>query len=142
MAKHFTLTMLPGQQGWKPAVVETDLVAPVDPNDIAISFGDAVEEHRAVEIMNGWEWLWGGVRDRGLLNEQFVGAVLLTGAPINSLVDASRKTSSTGGDFDENDVFLSIGANIAADTNGATQMLDSGFRMLREYANENFFNVN
>jgi len=137
MAKNYTLTMLPNMQGWKPEIVAADLVAPVGANNISVSYGDDVEPHRQVEIINGWKWLWHGVRDRNLLNSQFVGAILLTGAPINSLVEASRKTSSTGGDFDDNDLLLSIGTGIAVDSNGATQMLDSGFRMLREYAKEN-----
>lgn len=137
MPKQYTLTMLPGMQGWKPEIVAADVVSPPGPGEIKIAYGATVQPHRQLEIINGWAWLWSGVRDRGLLNEQFVGAVLFTGAPIDSLTAENRKTSSTIGDFDPDEVFLGIGIGIASDTNGATQMLDSGFRMLREFAKEN-----
>ena len=139
MAKQFAMQMLPDRQGWKPGTIVSvpDPVASVVSDQILIGYGPLVEPHRQLEMINGWKWLWAGVRDRNLLDDQFHGAILLTGAPINSLVDASRKTSSITDDFNDDDIFLAIGVDITSDRFGATQILDSGFQMLREYAKEN-----
>ena len=139
MAKQFAMQMIPGMQGWKPGVIVSvpDPVASVVSDQILIGYGPLVEPHRQLEMINGWEWLWAGVRDRNLLDDQFHGAILLTGAPINSITTANRKTSSITDDFNDDDIFLAIGVDVTLHQKGATQMLDSAFRMLREYAKEN-----
>lgn len=145
MAKQFSVDVVTKQHADKLEIVETDVVADPGPNFISIAFGDDVPEHRAVEILNAWRWLWNGVRDRGLLDAQFVGAILITGVGIDHLNVTDRRTSSTVGDFATDDVLLTVGAGVATgpDTGRtATNRLESGFAKLREYANENFFNVN
>ena len=139
MAKQFAMQMLPDWQGFKPEILETvpDPIASPIADQIVVGYGVAVEPHRQLEIINGWEWLWAGVRDRNLLDDQFHGAILITGSPINSLVEASRKTSSSTLDFGADDVFIALGVGVTSHRFGATQILDSGFRMLREYAKEN-----
>lgn len=139
MAKQFALEMLPDRQGWKPGTIETvpDPVAEPIADQIVIGYAVGVEPYRQLEIINGWKWLWAGVRDRNLLDVQFHGAALISGAPINSLVIANRKTSSNVLDFGEGDVFIALGVDVTTDRVGATQLLDSGFRMLREFAKEN-----
>ena len=103
MAKQFTMTLGADLQGNPANIVEGDLVAPTAADEITIAIGDTVGIHRCVEINNGWKFLWNGVRDRGLLNTQFVGAVLLTGVDIDDMGEANRRTSSTPADFGDND---------------------------------------
>ena len=139
MARQYTITMMPQGQGWKPEITAADAITPPGPNEMIIAYGDSVAPHRALEIQNGWKWLYHGIRERGLLNAQFVGNLLLTGAPINSLTTPNRKTSGVTGDFAADEIFVGMGTGIATGKigSGATQMLDSGMRMLREYAREN-----
>ena len=139
MAKQFAIEMLPDWQGWKPGIIETipDPIASPIATQIVVGYGAAVEPHRQLEIINGWKWLWEGVRDRNLLDAQFKGAILISGAPINSLTALNRKTSSTTLDFGADDVFIALGVGVTAHRFGATQILDSGFQMLREFAKEN-----
>ena len=140
MARSYTITMQPNGQGFKPEITPSDAaLAPPAADSMLVAYADGVEPHRTLEIINGWKWLWHGVRDRNLLDEQFVGSLLVTGAPVNSLVEANRKTSSDVGDFVAGDVLIAIGTGISTGAIGrsANQMLDSGMRMLREFAREN-----
>ena len=132
--------MQPNGQGFKPEVTPSDAaLAPPNANSMLIAYADGVSPHRQLEIINGWKWLWEGIRERNLLDSQFVGSLLITGAPVNQLVTEFRKTSSIIGDFVAGDVLVSIGLGVSTGSigRGATQMLDSGFRMLREFAKEN-----
>lgn len=145
MAKQFTMDILAKNGPDKLGIVETDAVVDPGPAEIAIGFGDSVPEHRALEIINGWKWLWNGVRDRGLLDDQFSGALLITGAQIDSITESNRRTSSTVGDFAADDIFVAVGTGVATEAGlgrSATVMLESGFENLREFANEEFFNIN
>ena len=145
MAKQFTMDILAKNGSDKLSVVETDVLAAPGPSEIVIAIGDTVPEHRALEIMNGWEFLYEGIRDRGLLDDQFSGAILISGASVDSLTENNRRTSSTIGDFNDDDVLVGVGLNVATEGGlgrSATVMIDAGFRQLREYANENFFNKN
>ena len=140
MARSYTITMLPNGQGFKPEITPSDAaLAPPGPNSLLVAYADGVATHRTLEIINGWKWLWHGVRDRNLLDVQFVGSLLITGAPVNQLVENFRKTSSNIGDFIAGDILISFGSGISTGAigRGATQMLDSGMRMLREFAKEN-----
>jgi hypothetical protein len=140
MARQYTITMMPNGQGWKPEVTPSDAAAAAPGvNEMSIGYADDVETHRTLEMHNGWRWLWNGVRDRNLLDVQFVGSLLLTGANINSLTESNRRTSSDILDFATGDVWIGVGAGVSTGAIGrsANQMLDSGFRMLREYAKEN-----
>ena len=140
MARSYTITMQPNGQGFKPEITPSDAaLAPPGPNEMLIAYADGVATHRLLEIQNAWKWLWHGIRDRNLLDVQFVGSLLITGVPVDSITEQARKTSSTIGDFVAGDVLVSIGLGVSTGSigRGATQMLDSGFRMLREFAKEN-----
>lgn len=142
MAKQFTVDVVTKWHADKLEIVESDVLSDPGPNEIKIGFGNDVEIHRAVEILNAWKWLWAGVRDRNLLDGPFSGAILITGSDINHLNENERRTSSTVGDFLAGDVLLGVGANVANTPElgkGATLRIDSGFEALRDYAKENFF---
>ena len=137
MAKQFTLVMLPSRQGFKPNTVVTEPVALPAADEIVIARGDLVHPSRGVEIINGWKWLWHGVRERNLLDVQFLGATLVTSVSIESITSLDRRTSSDLVSTTDTDITLMIGSGITgAGRVGATQLLDSGFRMMREFAKE------
>ncbi len=138
MAKQFTLSMLPSRQGFKPAVVETAIVALPLVDEIVLARGDLVHHSRQLEIMNGWRFLWNGVRDRAILDVQFLGAVLVSSVGINNIGETDRRTSSDLVSTTDNDITLMMGSGVTgAGRASATQLFESGFQMLREFAREN-----
>ena len=138
MAKQFTMVMLPDRQGSKITVSEQAIVALPAADEIILARGDLVHPARQLEIMNGWKWLWHGVRDRNLLDVQFLGAILVTSVSIESITEEDRRTSSNLDTTLDTDITLMMGSGVTgAGRAGATQIFDSAFRMIREFAREN-----
>ena len=145
MAKQFTVDVVTKLHADKLEIVESDVLGDPGPNEIKVGFGNAVPEHRALEILNAWRWLWNGVRDRALLDGPFSGAILISGSDIDKLNEEDRRTSSTVGDYFPADVLIGIGANVANSPltgSNFTTRIESGFTKLSDYARENFFKTN
>jgi len=110
---------------WKMTVGTTGLVHPdrttmayvetgteVGANEISVYIGNNVSEARQVEFVAAWRWLYNGVRERNLLDAQFKGFILYTGASIDSLTTTDRRTESTIASFTDDDVVLGIGSAV------------------------------
>lgn len=130
-------TMLPNRQ-ISNIIVTEGVAAEVGANDIAIYALDNVPLYKQLEIFNAWRWLWNGVRDRNLLDSQFVGAILYTYSNINILTENDRRTSSALIDLNPEDVVIGIGLNVTTDFRGAVTPLETGFEKLRHAALEQF----
>ena len=113
----------------------------VGASEIGIYIGDNVPVSRALEIFNGWRWLYQGVLDRVLLSGQFRGAPLFTGSNINYLSEADRRTASDAATaaLGPDDVALAMGADVTA--LGALQSYYGYFQILRQYALEEQLNA-
>ena len=105
-------------------IVVQDTIIAVPSDRIAVYIGDAVDPGRQNEIINGWKWLWAGVRDRGLLEDgnSFAGAILYTAASINSLTEYNRRTATDTGFFNDDDVMLGLGDAITGSFGAVDQL--------------------
>lgn len=108
----------------------TALVAPVAANSIMLSCGETVELTRQVEIMNAFKLLRDGIRDRQLMST-WVG-VIYSAVDIDEVTIANRRTSADTVPFTDNDVILGISAEVMADSNQYTVMLDTAFDFLAD----------
>lgn len=136
MAKQWTMQVLaggrPSPNRAGAAYVPTGVAVAAD--SISLYIGDTVSPARQVEIVDGWKWLYQGVRDRNLLDAQFKGAVLYTASDINKMTTADRRTSSDLVTYTDNDVILAIGAGVTA--LGEHVAIEEAFRILRHFALE------
>jgi len=141
MAKQITITVMPNRQADKRSCVASQAVGavlPAAPDNCVIYLGDDVAMHRKVEIHEGLRWLWNGIRDRDLLNpatSQPGFGPLYSAAPVNRLVEEFRLTSWTDvSGINSTMIAIGIGNNLFGE--GATNMHESAFTMLREYLTE------
>ncbi len=119
--------------------LSTTIVEVVD-EDIAIYVGDTVPKYRFLEMGNAWRWLWNGVRDRNILKT--FGGRTYSGAAIDSLNVPNRRTSSDLIDFNDDDVFIGIGDQVAIQVGDASIVyLETAFTRLRDFAKEQIFKV-
>ena len=122
------------------AITLTTSVLEVVDNNIALYVGDTVPKYRSVEIVEAWRWLWNGVRDRNILKT--FGGRTYSGSSINYLDEPDRRTSSDLADFNDDDVFIGIGDQVAIQVGDASIVyLETAFTQLRQYALENVFKV-
>jgi len=141
MAKQIIIAVTPDRQADKLSCVASQAVGdvlPAAPDNCVIYMGDDVAMHRKLEVLEGLRWLWNGIRDRDLLNpitSQPDFGPLYSAAPIDRLVEAFRLTSwnNVSG---INSTMIAIGIGINLFGEGATNMHESAFAMLRDYLRE------
>ena len=141
MARRIKINVMPDRQADKRSCVASSTVgsvSPALPNECILLMGDDVAPHRDIEMINGWRWLWNGIRDRDLLNPDVSpvsNGPLYSAAPIDSLTEYNRLTSwdSVVGITSEM-VGIGIGINVFALR--GTQMVESAFTLLREFYRE------
>jgi hypothetical protein len=122
------------------AITLTTAVLEVVDENICLFVGDTVPKYRALEIVEAWRWLWNGVRDRNILKT--FGGRTYSGAAIDNLDEFNRRTSSDLADFNDDDVFIGIGDQVAIQVGDASIVyLETAFTQLRQYALENVFKV-
>ncbi len=134
----YQLTMtLNGGEANKRAVVESATVSPPADNQIQLIMKDTVDFTRRVEALEGWRWLWRGLRERGILTggSGFEGSIVYTSCPIDSLTIPARKTQTSAAIMIDGDIAIAIAANLSI-PHGATEMLEAAFTRLRESAKE------
>ena len=119
----------------KPDFTTSNVLSNPASNEVKIHIADGVDIFRRVEILEGWRWLWNGIRDRALLDVQFKDARITSAVPVNDISIEARKTASDPTVIvDPGDIIISIGADVTND--GATQKLESVFQSLRNFAKE------
>lgn len=108
----------------------------VGANEISLYIGDNVPTYRQNEILNGFKWLYDGIRERNLLDDgsAFNGAILYTGFAIGNQTIENRRTASAIAFFDADDVIVGMGANVTA--LGDMESIYSYFKILRQFALE------
>ena len=121
-------------------VTETPIEVPAD--RVAIYALANVPLYRQVEIVNAWQWLWNGVKDRNLLDVQFAGSTLYSGASVDNITASNRRTESTIASFDPEDIAIGMGATVTGLFKGAVVPLASAFEQLREAAMQGYFKLN
>jgi hypothetical protein len=115
-------------------IVVSDTLIAVPADRIAVYAGDNVDLGRQNEIINGWKWLWTGVRDRNLLDVQFNGNVLYSGAAIDSLTEYNRRTASVVTSFTDDDIIIGLGNAVTGAAGGAIDQLKVAFDKLASAA--------
>ena len=115
-------------------VTETPIEVPVD--RVAIYALANVGLYRNLEMVSGWGFLWNGVRDRNLLDDQFSGAILYSGTNINKKGENDRRTSSLIASFDPEDIVIGLGSTVTGSIKGAVVPLASAFERLIDTAME------
>jgi len=124
--------LLDNRQVNKEDVVIEDVAAalPAD-GSLILYIGDTVAQYRQNEIMNGWKWLWNGLRDRSLVNISGgnIGA-LLSACDIDRLDEFNRKTSWGSLNVTGNDIGVGMGGECYVI--GATEVMEAGFIALWE----------
>lgn len=131
---------MPRQETVKQECVSTPIVLETPPDDISLYIGaNIVGTARGVEIVNAWRFLFNGIKDRNLLDDQFKGALLYTYVDINDITANNRRTSSDLTGVTSDDVVIGLGLNVTA--KGQTQSLASGVERLIEYAMETTLKV-
>lgn len=135
----FQLTMtLNGGEADKTAVVAVSTIAPPIASQIQLIIKDTVDVSRRVEILEGWRFLWNGVRDNGILNgdKGFLGNDVYVSCPIDDLRGPGRKFSTDPAIMLDGDIALSLDASVSVGGAGAVNSLESAFKRLRESAGE------
>jgi len=115
-------------------VTETPIEVPDD--RVAIYALANVGLYRNLEIVSGWGFLWNGVRDRNLLDDQFSGSKLYSGTNINKKGENDRRTASVIASFDADDIVIALGATVTGSIKGAVIPLQSAFETLTDAALE------
>lgn len=140
MAKQWVMEFLPDGDGNKLVCSYVATGLETTANQISLYLGDDVPLYRQSEYKNAWKWLYEGIKSRNLLESpSFVGQVLYTGADINALTIANRRTSVELTFYAATDVVLSIGS--AVTTKGDTNYLEAAFQQLIEFAAEESLKV-
>jgi hypothetical protein len=136
MSIQWVATYTPALDSTKMDMAYVGTGAEVTANQVALYLGDTVPTYRQLEIIDGWRWLFQGIKERNLLDDgAFVGALLYTGSNINELMTAeNRRTSSTFADFLTEDVFIGLGTAVTAA--GDFESLYAIFEQLRQFALE------
>ncbi len=137
MSEQFTMPLsnLPHWQASKLNIVQTQIHTPVPADDVYIVIQSDIDLRRRVEILEGLRNLSDALRD----NNQ-VGS---TGA-VYAIVDiAGRKAdirfAADIATVTTTDLVVGIGPNMNLAHVVYSQIIESAFRMLREYANDEFF---
>lgn len=128
--RQWNLTFLPWNDGNKQTgEYIVNGVAPAA-DDISIYLGNEIQFQRQVEITNLWRWLAHQVKEQHRLP-------LSSGGPLFAgcvITGDDYRTSSSLDDFDDDDLVIGIGSNVAAEP--YTNILDNGFRVLIDFALE------
>lgn len=137
MAKQIVMTMVttPHLSPMPETSLIVDIGAEVLADEIAVYIGDNVNEARTVEIINAWKWLYDGLQDRALLDNDWQGVTTYTGSNIDELTEADRRTESVLATLTEDDIIIGIGGNITA--RGGLNIIHTAIRMLCDFAREN-----
>jgi len=134
MAKQFGLNHVADFQGHKPETAEADALGPPNADSVVCGFGDGVLPYRQVEIMAAWKSLWEHMRDNNMLSAS--SGYIIAKANIDSPKTVVQSVDIL--DVADNDIFVACGANVVSNAEQASQQIDSSFRMMREWARENF----
>lgn len=119
----------------KNAIVASATLTVPAANEVKLHIADGVDVHRRVEILEGWKWLYSGVRDRALLDVQFKDQPLATGVPVDDISIPARKTASDPALVAaDGDILLSLGLGVTNE--GATRKVESAVDSLRDFAKE------
>ena len=138
MSEQFEMPFRPDYQGDKLAVVHTDTHTPVGVDNIQLVVQSDVDLNRQSEIIEGWKGLWEHMRDSNMLSS--------TSGPLYVARDIDAPKSGVRQlvdlvDVETTDIVLGVGADVNVVGENASQMHDSAFRMLREWAKENYFSA-
>ena len=134
------IDVMPERQADKLSVVISDTIVAVGAGQVAVYAGDAVEEHRFLEMLEGWRWLWNGLRDRNLLDiTDSVTGPLYAACQINSLNEENRRTSWLDLPTFTDDIGIGVGVAVAEELS-ATNMVENAFTMLRDAVKDQHFN--
>ncbi len=132
MTIQFTMT-LDGLSGNKNAVAVSAVISPPADDQIQIIITDTVDIYRRLEILNGWAWLYNGLRERQL--GDFISSIVYTSCPIDDLTTPARKTNNQAEIMVDGDIAIVAGV-VATSPPGASVMLDAAFGQLRDFAKE------
>lgn len=135
MSRTFTKQIFPNTV--KYPIVATGTIDAVPAGNVSV-YADFDELYREVEIINGWRWLFNGIRDRNLLertrNEAPGIGAIYSACPIDSLVEPSRETDWGGAGLVlivPGTIAISVGIDVAANVpfvvieNSIIQLMDS-----------------
>jgi len=140
MPTMISVSVLPGRQAIKTAIVESDTVVVTPSTDVAVYIGGGVKRERSVEITEGWTFLLNGIRERNLLaqTDEVTGAIS-SAIDIDSLGMAKDRRTS----WDDNtpvtadDIAIGIGHEVAQAFLDNNLVIDNAFTMLSDWAKEN-----
>ncbi|MGW8177964.1 MAG: hypothetical protein ACWGQW_04105 [bacterium] len=120
-------------------LVSTEPYRLVTPGHIAAYIGDNVPVYRALEITNGWMWLWASLRDKSLINlDQPTNGRINAYSHIDHLTETDRRITWEG-NLDPQPEDIGVGISVESQIHGGVNQIEVAFRMLRDWAMENFF---
>ena len=134
MSEQFNMPFIPDYQADKNSISQVGVLAEVAVNDMTCGFGDDVQTHRALEVLERLEAAWNHMRDNNMLSS--ASGPLYVNIDINNLVVVQNVSIIN---VQPTDVFVGVGASVNVAGENASQMMDSSFRMLREWMSENYF---
>lgn len=114
----------------------------VTENQVALYIADGVSYHRTVELVNGFVWLYNGLRDRDIFYK-FAAGPVYTVVNVDFIGEPNRRTASdiaalavVNGDFG-----IGIGSGVATNSGarliGPTLMCGNGIGQVVDYFREN-----
>jgi len=121
------------------SIAVTTTPVEVAADEVAIYALAGVDLYRQNEIVNGWKWLFNGIRDRNLLDDQFNGVKCYSYSDINYLTEPDRRTSSALIDLGTDDIGVGIGEDVTALFHSSSTPLLSAFTDLIDAALERYF---
>ena len=82
---------------------------------MVIQIADTVDIGRRLEILEGWRWLWNGLRDRDILaGGNFAGILVFSSCPVNGLREEERKTTGDNTIVLDGDIAIALSPNLTA----------------------------
>ena len=105
-------TYLPAQEIPKSSRLSTEIALETPPDDISIYIGALVDPARVDEIVNAWKFLYHGIKERNLLDGQFISFPLYTYVDIDEITANNRRTSSDMTGLQVTDVVLALGSSV------------------------------
>lgn len=130
----------PPLEGSRAAITYLNTETEAGLTEVKIIIGASVPLRRQTEIFSAIDFLANGIRDRNLLDTQFLGAAMTTAVNIDNITASNRRTASdlTLVAFAPTDVAIAMGATATGSQHKV--MLDTAIEMMKNVLLETFKN--
>ena len=138
MSEQFQMQISDLGPHWQPSklnIIHTDTHVPVGADHIQFVIQGDVDLNRVVEIFETAKFLVDHMRDANMMSS--AGGSIYAMVGIEARKAGVRQATDILG-VEATDIVIGVGDNINVASHNFSQALDSGFRMLREYAKDEF----